>query len=172
MNLLVKSAVAAGLLVAAAAASAATATTNFNVSAQVPALCTVSATGLTFANYVPGAGNVDTTATNGITVRCTRGTAYTVGLGVGQAPGATITNRRMRSAATPANELAYSLFADAARTTNWGDTAVAGAPTGTSTGFGTPVNFNVYGRIPDTAGNQNAAAATDYADVVVVTVTY
>lgn len=172
MNKFIKAAVAAGLLATGVAATAATATTNFNVSASVPALCTVSATGLTFANYVPGAGNVDTTANNGITVRCTRGTGYTVGLGTGQAPTATVTNRRMRSTATPANELAYSLFTDAARTVNWGDTAVAGAPTGTSTGFGNAVNFNVYGRIPDTVANQNAAAATDYTDQVVVTVTY
>lgn len=172
MNKFVKAAVAASLLITGVAANAATATTNFPVSAQVPALCTVAATGLTFANYVPGAGNVDTAANNGITVRCTRGTGYTVGLGTGLAPGATITNRRMRSTATPANELAYALFSDAGRTVNWGDTAVNGAPVGTSTGFGNLVNLNVYGRIVDSLANQNAAAATDYTDTVVVTVTY
>lgn len=167
MNKFVKAAVAAGLLVAGAAANAATATTNFNVTASVSALCTVSATALAFGAYAPGA-NVDATST--VSVRCTRGTAYTVALGTGNAPSATITNRRMRSTATPANELNYTLFADAARTTNWGDTGATGAPTGTSTSFAA-VNYTVYGRIPD-ATNQDAAVATDYTDTVAVTVTY
>jgi spore coat protein U-like protein len=172
MNNFVKSAVAAGLLIAVGTAQAATATANFNVTATVPALCTVTATALAFGAYTPGGGDLDVAATNNIAVRCTRGTGYTVGLNAGLAPGATITNRRMRSTATPANELAYLLFANAARTTNWGDTAPNGAPTGTSTGFATAVNYTVYGRILDNATNQNAAVATDYTDTIQVTVTY
>jgi len=172
MNKFVKAAVAASLLVAGVAANAATATANFNVTASVPALCTVTAASLAFGNYTPNGGNVDAQATNSIAVRCTKGTAYTVGLNAGLAPGATVTNRRMRSTATPANELAYSLYTTAGRTTNWGDTAPNGAPTGTSTGFATAVNFTVFGRIPDTATNQDAAAATDYTDTITVTVTY
>jgi spore coat protein U-like protein len=168
----IKSALAAGALVAAVAANAATVNTNFQVTASVPAICTVTATALNFGAYTPGGGNVDVSATNNVSVRCTRGTAYTVGLNAGLAPAATITNRRMRSAATTTNELAYALFTDVARTVNWGDTLATGAPNGTSTGFATATTYTVHGRIPDTVANQDAAAASDYADTITVTVTY
>lgn len=172
MHKYIKSAIAVGTMVAAGAANAATATTTFQVTATVLARCSVSATALNFGNYNPGAGNVDVSATNNVTVNCTRGTPYTVGLNAGLAPAATVTTRRMRSAGTPAEELAYSLFTTAGRTTNWGDTVPNGALTGTGVGFATAANFTVHGRIPDTAANQNALVAADYADTITVTVTY
>lgn len=172
MRMFIKSAIAAGVLAAAGTASAATATATFNVTATVLKVCTVTATPLAFGSYTPGSGNLDVTATNNITMRCTKGTGYTVALNPGLAAGATITNRRMRSAAVPANELAYTLYTDAARTLNWGDTGATNAPTGTGTGFATAVNFSVYGRVPDNAVNQNATVAADYSDTITVTVTY
>lgn len=172
MHKFVKYALAAGSLAVAGAANAATATTTFQVTATVLARCAVSATALNFGSYNPGAGNVDVSATNNITVNCTRGTPYTVGLNAGLAPAATVTNRRMRSAATPAEELAYALYTTAGRTINWGDTVPNGAQTGTGAGFATAANFTVHGRIPDSAANQNAAVAADYADTITVTVTY
>lgn len=172
MHKMIRSAMVAGALFGIGAAQAATTTTTFQVTATVLARCAVSASALNFGNYNPGAGNVDVSATNNISVNCTRGTGYTVGLNPGLAPSATVTSRRMRSAAAPAEELAYSLFTTAARTTNWGDTVATGAPTGTGSGFGTAATFTVHGRIPDTAANQNALVAADYADTITVTVTY
>jgi spore coat protein U-like protein len=172
MHRFIKSAVVAGTLVATGAVHAATATSSFQVTATVLARCTVTATALNFGSYNPGAGDIDVSATNNIAVRCTRGTPYTVGLNAGLAPAATVSTRRMRSAATPAEELAYSLFTTAGRTTNWGDTVLTGAPTGTGTGFGTAANFTVHGRIPDSAANQDALVAADFADTITVTVTY
>jgi spore coat protein U-like protein len=174
MHRFIKSAIAVGTVVAAGAVNAATATATFPVTATVLARCTVTASALNFGNYNPGAGAVDVSATNNVVVNCTRNTAFTVGLNAGLAPAATVTTRRMRSAGTPAEELAYSLFTTAGRTINWGDTVPNGAQTGTGAGMGAPQaqNFTVHGRIPDSAANQNALVAADYADTITVTVTY
>jgi spore coat protein U-like protein len=105
-------------------------------------------------------------------VGCSNGTAFNVGLSQGLAPGATVASRRMRSAATPAHELAYQLFTSAARTTHGGNTVGTDTVLSSGTGIATPVLFSVHGRIPGTAGNQNAIPATDYTDTITVTITY
>jgi spore coat protein U-like protein len=174
MHKFIKSAIAASILAAAGASSvdAATATTTFNVTATVLARCLATANTLAFGNYDPGVAAIDQTST--ISVRCTRGTNFSVGLNAGLTSGATVTTRRMRSAANTADELSYTLFTDAARTTNWDNTGGTGVVTGTGNGIApaSAVALTVYGRIPDTAANQNAAVAADYADTITVTVTY
>jgi len=77
-------------------AQAATATGTLNVSAVVPDFCELSSTSvnLSLGNYYP---NAETTQSTTIQVRCTIGTAYNVGLGLGtNASGAT---RRMKHSA-------------------------------------------------------------------------
>jgi spore coat protein U-like protein len=174
MRKFIKSAIAAAVLSAAGASSlnAATTTTTFQVTASVLARCLVSASPLAFGNYDPGVAAIDQTTT--VSVRCTRGTAFNVGMNAGLAPTASVTTRRMRSAGTPANELEYSLFSNAARTTNWGNTVGTDTVTGTGNGIAlaNAVAMTVYGRIPDSTANQNAAVAADYADTITVTVTY
>lgn len=171
MHKFMKSVLTAGGLILAVSAGAATTTTTFPVSASVSARCLVSATALAFGAYDPGQGDKDQTSS--ISVRCTKNTAYNVALDAGLAPAATVTNRRMRSTATPANELAYALYLDTTRTTNWGNTTGFVA-TGTGNGVApaNAITHTVYGRVPDNATNQNAVVATDYADTITVTVNY
>jgi spore coat protein U-like protein len=146
----------------ASSANAATATTTFTVSTTVLATCTVSAGNLTFANY--SGAQVDNSST--VTVTCTNTTPYNVGLNAGTATSATVTTRKMTSASKSAT-LAYSLYSDSTRTTNWGNTV--GSDTVTGTGNGSGQGLTVYGRIP--AGSY-PAPATDYTDTITATVTY
>ena len=138
-------------------ADAATATTILPVTATVLATCIVVATPLIFGNY--SAAQVDAQAA--LTVTCTLGTPFVVRLDAGA--GATIAARQLSFGA---NTLAYSLYRDAARTQNWGQTD--GTDTASGTGALLPVILNVYGRIP--AGQFSAPGA--YIDTVGVTVVY
>ncbi|MDG2514381.1 spore coat U domain-containing protein [Sphingobium yanoikuyae] len=146
----------------AGTAQAATTTTTFPVTATVIKACVVSATALAFGNYDPTAtGPTDATST--LSILCTVGTTYTVGLTAGTASGATVTTRKMSSGS---NLLSYALYQDSAHTTNWGntpatDTAAATAPVGTNA-------LTVYGRI--TAG-QNVPIGS-YSDTITVNVVY
>jgi spore coat protein U-like protein len=173
MHKFIKSALAASALIAAGATgvNAATTSATFQVTASVAAVCLASANTLAFTTYTPGVGQVDGTST--ISVRCSRGTNFSVGLNEGDASGATVSTRRMVSAATPADELEYALYTTAARDTNW-DNSGPNVRTGIGAGMGVPqaVALTVYGRIPDSAANQAAAVASDYADTIDVTVTY
>jgi spore coat protein U-like protein len=153
---------AAGALAVAASAAGQAATTNttFAVSSTVLSVCTVSATALAFGNY----SLVQTDATNVVSVTCTFGTAYDVGLNAGGGSGATVATRKMTGPSS--QTLNYTLYQDSGRTTVWGNTV--GTDTVAGTGSGTAQNLTVYGRV---SGAQ-AAGAGAYTDTVTVTVTY
>lgn len=158
--------VAAGLMAATAGAFAATTTTTFQVTANVAAQCNVSAVNLGFAAVDPIGPNVDQTTT--VTVKCTKNSPYTVGLNAGTTTGATIAQRLM---ANGADTMQYNLYTDAARTTIWGNSAVA--PTwvsGTGAGLGTAQVLTVYGRVP--TGQTNLAVGSYTEPTITVTVTY
>lgn len=140
-------------------ALAVTTNTSFTVSVAVPATCVISATALSFLAYN---GVVDV-ATSSISMTCSNTTNYNVGLNAGLASGATVSTRRMSSGA---NRLSYSLYSDASRTLNWGQTV--GTDTVTGTGNGTAQVLTVYGRIP--AGQ--FVSPGNYNDIVIATVTY
>lgn len=165
-----KYAAAAGSLLFVGSLNAATVTPSptFQVTATVPAICRASATALGFGTYSQGDGDVDSTST--ISVRCTTGTGFTVGLNPGATTGATVSTRAMLNGA---NQLAYSLFRDAARTQNWGQTIGTDTVAGTGAGIApaSAVALTVYGRIVDSTANQGVPAGS-YADTVTVTVTY
>jgi spore coat protein U-like protein len=163
---LLAAATAGALLVVANGASALTTTSTFTVNATVLKNCSVLSSNLAFGNYTPGAGNIDSTST--VTVKCTKNTAYTVGLDKGTTTGGTITQRLM---ANGANTLQYNLYSDTTRATLWGDGVTGTTEAGTGAGFATASALTVYGRLPDNATNQNAVVGT-YADTVTVTVTY
>lgn len=162
-NKLLLPAVFTVLIFVAEAAQAGTATTTMNVSATVQNSCLVSASALAFGNYDPVSAS-PTNATSSITVTCTTGTSFTVGLDAGSAAGATVTTRQMSNAA---NRLSYSLFSDSARTTNWGNTAGVNTPAAI-TATASPSVLTVYGQV---AAQQNLPAGS-YSDTVIVTVTY
>lgn len=145
------------------AAQAATTTTTFAVTATVQPSCTVSATPLAFGSYNPlSATPLDATST--ITVNCTTGTSYTVGLNAGGTSGATVTTRQMLLST---NALNYTLYRDTGRTNNWGNTPGTDTPAA-ALATTTAAALTVYGRIP---ALQNVPAG-NYTDSVTVTVNY
>jgi spore coat protein U-like protein len=146
-----------------AGAIAATTTDTFNVTATVLGACTVSATDLGFGNYTPTSGT-DLDATSTVTVTCTNGTGYSVGLNEGT-HGSTVTTRQMLDTVS-SDTLNYALFRNLARTDNWGNTPLT--DTVDDTGDGTAQDITVYGRVD---ANQYVSAGS-YADVITVTVTY
>jgi spore coat protein U-like protein len=105
--------------------------------------------------------NVDATTT--FTVQCTNTTAYNVGLNAGSTTGGTVTTRLMTSGSAT---VAYKMYSDSGRTTNWGNTV--GTDTVTGTGNGATQTLTVYGRVIA----QTTPAPATYTDTVTVTVTY
>jgi spore coat protein U-like protein len=168
MNKPLKIALAIAAVIATGSVGAATATTTFLVTASVGANCLAAATTLAFGTYLPGNGPINQTST--VSVRCTTGTAFTVGLNAGTFGGATVTTRRMANGALP---LSYSLYRDAARTLNWGTTIGTDTQAGAGLGLAVAnaVPFTVYGQIPDSGANL-AATVGAYTDTITVTVTY
>ncbi|KAG8150333.1 spore coat protein [Burkholderia catarinensis] len=163
---LTTAAVAALLAVAAATASAGQATSTMGVSATVNATCLIdSASALTFPAYTPGTG--DQSAQSAITVRCTNGTNFHIGLNAGTTSGATVATRIMTSGS---NQLNYSLYQDSGRTVVWGNTPPTDTVAGTGSGMAmaNAITKTVYGKVPD----QPNAVPGSYADTVTVTVTF
>src|ERR1700730_161470 len=143
-------------------AEAATATGSFNVKVTIAATCVVtSATDMNFGTQGVLATDIDQTST--ITVTCTSTTPYNIGLDKGL-NGSSVTTRQMK-AAGPAL-INYSLFSDAGRTVNWGNTV--GTDTVAATGTGSAQAFTVFGRIPP----QPSPVPALYTDTITVTITY
>lgn len=140
---------------------ASTTSTTFNVTANVIAACSVSATDLNFGSYT--LAELDGQST--ITVTCTNGAPYSVALDVGTGSGATFDNRFMTSGA---NTLEYNLYTENTRTTIWGDGTGPSTLSDNHTGSGIAQNLTVYGRVP--AGQTSISGA--YADIITATVTY
>jgi len=152
------------LLLDGQAVQAATDTTTFQVTATVTESCNVTATNLAFGNYDPSAADNEKTST--ITVTCTKGTDYDIGLDQGTASGATVTTRQMADTVS-SDLLNYSLFSDASRTVNWGNT-VGTDTVNVGSATGAAENHTVYGRIP----TGQYVTAGSYSDTITVTVTY
>lgn len=142
-----------------ARAQAATATATIAVSATILAFCTISATTLPFGNYSSTVLNVNAT----VTVACTSGTTYNVGLDVGTGTGATVAARKMMMST---NSLTYSLYQDTGHSTVWGPTIGTNTETGTGNGASQPLT--VYGQIPAS----QLSAPGNYTDSVIATITY
>jgi spore coat protein U-like protein len=132
----------------------------FAGSASVLANCMVAATNIGFGSQGLLTANIDQTGT--VSVTCTSGTTYNVGLGDGQ-QNAGPSGRAM---ALGANKVAYGLYRDGARSQVWGNTI--GTNTVGGAGTGAAQNFTVYARVAP----QTTPPAGTYSDVVVVTITY
>jgi spore coat protein U-like protein len=153
---------AASLAMFASLCDAATTTTTFTVQMTITASCVInSASTLNFGSTGVLTANVD--QTSAIQVQCTNTTPYNIGLDAGTATGATVTTRKMTSGA---NTISYSMYSNAGRTTNWGNTV--GTDTVAATGNGASQSYTVYGRVPP----QTTPAPATYTDTITVTVTY
>jgi len=143
----------------------ATSTTTFTVSASVLDNCTVNANNLSFSNYDPTSGLV-TDGTTTVSVTCTLGTPYQIGLNAGIGSGATVNVRKMTRTSGGVQTLNYSLYQDASHSVVWGNTLLTDTVTGTGTGL--QQNVSVYGRI---FASQNVPVAS-YQDTITATVTF
>jgi spore coat protein U-like protein len=159
-------AVAAAVLLATAPsrAQAATATGTLSVTATVASACLIANGTLAFGTYDPTSGAALNAATT-LTLTCSLGTPYNIGMGVGGGLGGTISLRVLTSGT---NLLPYKLFRDAGRTLNWGITIGTDTLAATSSILTLANTINVYGQIPAS----EAAASGSYTDSVTVTVTY
>lgn len=155
-----RAATAALLAAPLMSAQAASVSASFSVTASVVDACSVSATDLAFGEYDSSA-LLDKTATSTISVRCSLGTPYQIGLDGGTyASGAT---RRMASGA---NRLNYEMYRDPARSLIFGTIANLLGVSGIGTGLTMPTT--IYGTNP--AGQ--VVSIGSYSDQVMVTVEY
>ena len=155
--------VALGVAPLARHAGAATVPGNFQVRITIQESCIIASTNpLDFGTANVLAANVDQVTT--LSVQCTTGTPYNIGLDKGAGLGASEAVRKMTSPA--AATVDYSLYQNTLRTTLWGNTV----PTTTvpGTGNGAEQLYTVYGRVPP----QTTPAAGSYIDTINVTVTY
>jgi len=150
----------AGLSLSYGPASATTATTSFSVSATVQATCLISGNNLGFGTYT---GSAIAVSAN-LSVTCTNGTTYNVGLNPGTATGATVTTRAMTGPGGAT--LSYGLYQDSGHSTNWGQTV--GTDTKAGTGNGSAQTLTVYGNL---AAAQYVTPGS-YSDTITATITY
>ncbi len=136
-------------------------TTTFQVTANAQPACAIVASDMDFGTY----SGVQLDRQSPMFLSCSTGSAWNIGLNQGTFSGATVTTRRMTGPHSAS--LTYSLFRDAARTQNWGNTV--GTDTLLGSGTGLPQLITVYGRIP---AGQSPGAAGGYRDTIVVTVTF
>lgn len=142
--------------------SATTSTANLTVTASVLGACSVSVPGSL------GFGTIDTTVSTSVdqtatvNVTCRNTTAFTLtanGGATGNILGRVLTNGT--------STIAYQIYTDSARTTVFGDGTTGSNVSGTGTGA--TISQPIYGRI---TGSRAAATPGNYADTVVLTVTY
>jgi spore coat protein U-like protein len=156
-----KIAIAAATVAAAAlavtlvprSADAATQAASFTVTANVATACTIGAANVTLA-YDPNAA-VPTTAPATVTLHCTNGTHYDVGL---------LSTGRLLGAGGALN---YSIFKPGTTNTPWTDTG-SGLVSGSATAFATAIVLAGTVSIPPA---QDVAAGA-YVENVTATVTF
>jgi len=166
MKIQIMTAVMAASLVSFAA-QAETATDNLVVSANVIESCVVSAEPLRFVDVNP-LDTAPAVAQADITVTCTDGTDYTIGLNEGAGDGGTTSERQLTTGAgEDATTLAYALYSNPGRDINWGNDE--DEDTVGDDGDGGEQVHTVYGEI---TGSLASAVAGNYQDTVQITVTY
>lgn len=135
-----------------------TASGTLTVNGTVVDSCTVQNQTLSFAGYNPVADSGNTAQAD-ISVTCSNGTAYTIGLDNGQN-----FSSSQRHMSDGTNSLAYGLYSDATHLSAWGDPDSSGG-----TGSGSGQTYTVYGLIPTQA---NAVVSAGYTDTVTINVYY
>lgn len=152
-------------------------TGTFTAQTQVNANCTLSTSAVAFGSYNPIGANQtsDLNSIGTITIACVKGTAPTIGLGLGA--NASGTSRRMQDTTVPGNYLPYELYLPSGTAPNaacsfpgatvWGTSGAnlftPGAAANTSAR-----TYNVCGTI---AAGLNPAIGS-YQDTVVATVNF
>ncbi|WP_109583997.1 spore coat U domain-containing protein [Cupriavidus plantarum] len=141
---------------------AATKTTTFTVRLTLTNDCTIAASDLDFGSTGVLAANVDQQSQ--VSVTCSTGAPFQVGLDGGSTASSTIANRLMTgpNAAT----VQFQIYRDAARTQIWGNTPNTDTVGGTGNGTAQP--FVMYGRVPA----QTTPGAGAYTTTVTATINF
>jgi len=150
------------------------ATSTFNVLLKINSACTVSTTGdVDFGNADSNTtGDLTKNATN-ISVKCSKNTAYTIGLkpsnntllGAGSMAAQNVAPVTGNTDTVP-----YALYQDSSFATVWGDTASTNRKTGTLDTTGNVAKtYTVYAKVLGTNLN---VTPDSYKDVVTVSVYY
>jgi spore coat protein U-like protein len=144
-------------------------TTTFNVSSDVIANCTISATDLSFGNYDPVGANATTPldVNTTVSVLCTKGASgVTVGLDTGTH---VVGGNRFMADAVSGDTLQYELYSDSAHSSVWGNagTGLVGWATFGPISGGA-VAKTVYGRVPQAQDK----TVGHYTDVITATVNF
>jgi spore coat protein U-like protein len=164
-------AVASGVVaICSIAAQAGTTTGNLTVEMAVTAACTIGAGTLNFGS-VAGTSLLTSAVTGSTTVSvtCTNGSPYSIGMGQGQ--NYSSTNRMASSGAY----IPYALYLDSQDTQAWSTTTSSSSCSGGSntcylgTGNGSAQSVNIYGNVPTVTV---APANGSYSDTVTMTITY
>jgi spore coat protein U-like protein len=142
-------------------AGAATTTNNLTVQINISAACVVGTGVLDFGSGIGVLAAAVDQAT-AISVTCTSGTTYTVGLDQGAN---FLGTNRMKGGATNSEFIGYALYQDAGHGTPFTDT---GAGLVSGTGSGTAQSINVFGEVPA----QTTPSPGGYSDQVTITITY
>lgn len=162
-NLAAAAVVLAGVVFTGRMAMAATETGTLTVSATVIATCTIGDGAIAFTGYDPvgvhAAAALDSSTT--LSVQCTNGTPYSIGLNAGANPNGAV--RRMLRA-TGTEYLTYELYSDSNRTAVWTDAAPLSGTAASNSAF----NVTVYGRVPQA---QDVPIGT-YNDSVTATINF
>ena len=166
LKLAIVSAIVAGSMGLSATSHASTETGSMVVSTTVKMACSMTVGALTFLSY-DTTSTADNTAQGTITSTCTSGGAakITIGEGLGK-HGDSSDAAPMRQMKSGSEVLAYDLYSDSTRSTEWGNTADTGLAI---TGTGSSVITHVYGKIPK---SQTVTAFNNFEDTISVTLTY
>lgn len=134
---------------------------NFTASANVAANCNVTATTLDFGSVT--SLNTEVAGTSSISVQCSAGAPYTVGLDGGLSQATDPTQRKLTSGA---HTVLYGLYRDSAHQSPWGNSA--GVSVASGNGTAAAQYFTIYGRVAP----QAPPAVGTYNDTVVVAVSF
>lgn len=150
-------------------AHAAEATANFQVSIKIVDSCTIGTTAsdIAFGDVVR---SEEANAAGTLTVNCSAGTPYSIGLNGGLNSGgdasAPVAGTR-KMAAGGSERVSYDLYRDAGRSAFWGNTPGTSGNMLSSTGTAAVQTHNVYAKTLAT----NATSGT-YTDTVIARVVY
>jgi spore coat protein U-like protein len=148
-------------------ARAGTASTSFTVTGNVTAMCTISATGISFT-YDPVVANASANAlgTGGtVTIACTKGSAPSIGLDNGLHAGKASAGPRAMQLGATTNYLGYDIYWPGT-TTSW-TTAAPYVPSAPSSKVAR--TFNMDGAA---IAGQDVAVGNTYTDTVTATVNF
>ncbi|MEY2776943.1 MAG: hypothetical protein RLY30_1041 [Pseudomonadota bacterium] len=138
-------------------AQAETKTSSFQVGMAVTASCAINATNLSFSSMPTGTTSTSDASTD-ISVSCSQGTPYQIGLSQGNNFSG---GRRLASGGSFVN---YELYSDPSRSNAWTSTQVV-----SFTGNGSAQSHTIFGRIP---AGQSVPTTGSYADTIVATISY